>query len=209
MALVYAGLVHAEIVNDERDDIWHWKWNSVLGSYYWEKDVSIRPNIDIKEISCTIKEGQLILEMKVYGVIENSDNMFYYIYYNTTDASYMIWYSNGTGMYVATYGSGGAYGENVTASGNTITATIPLVSTGEKKELWGYAQEWAGDDRSGEYWGDWAPQSTSPWYGSDENVNGNGSDDGGDKKGIPGFEMVLLAGIIAAILLIRRWVYRA
>jgi len=210
MALAYAGLAHAETVADDSNDVWHWKWNGTLGTYSWEQAVTSHPNIDIKELSYTVNGQQVILEMTVYGTIENSDNIWYYAYYNTTDASYWMWYSNGSGMYMATSGTGGAYG-NVTASGDTITATVNAVGTGAKQEFWGYSAEWTGNDKTGEYWGDWAPQDTSPWYGTDGGDGGDGGEDGtdGGGGGIPGFEVAMFAGAVALALIMRRRIPRS
>jgi len=209
-AMLATTLASAEKVTDDTDDVWHWTWNTGLGKFSWAKSTTSKPNIDITELSYTVEGGQAILKMKVKGEIENSEKVAYIVYYNTTDTNYWMSYSNGTGFCMATSGTSMAWG-NVTVSGDTITATVNLVSTGTESEFWGYAAEYTKiGDTSAEWWGDWAPQEESPWYEGDGGDGGDGGEDGenGDGDGgggIPGFEgAVLCISIVIAFVILRR-----
>lgn len=204
LSLVLFPLVAAvsETETDDTNDIWHYKWNESSDTYSWEESTSNKPNIDIRELSYSSEYQQLTLELKVQGTIQNSNDTVYYVFCNTTDATYYMSYSNGQGGCIgtSTVGSGYSLG-NVTASGNTITATVNTVGTGTTEEFYGWAAEYTTlGDTSAEWWGDWAPQSLSPWYGI--NDNGDGDGDGGD--GTPGFELVVIACALAIAIVIKR-----
>lgn len=200
--LVLTGFASAETLTDDTNDVWHWKWHENLGTYEWAHSVTSKPNIDITELSYTIEDHQITFKVKVKGTIENSEKVVYIASYNATDAIYWMTYANGEGT---CWGFSDDYSqmtsENVTASDDTISVTVDMVGTGPKEEFWGYAAEYTGEpmDESAEWWGDWAPQDTSLWYGID---GGNGDDDEGG--GIPGFEFVFLVIAIAIISLKRR-----
>jgi len=201
---IFANFASAEKISDDTNDVYHWTWDTSLGTYKWTHSVTSKPNIDITEISFTTNGQQTILTMKVKGEIENSEKVAYILYYNTTDANYWMSYSNGTGFCMATSGNNMAWG-NATASGNTITATVNLATTGTKLAFWGYAAEYTKlGDTSAEWWGDWAPQEDSPWYSQNGEGNGEGGDGGGG-GGIPGFEVAMLCISIAiAFILLKK-----
>ncbi|KAA0004099.1 MAG: hypothetical protein FE048_00090 [Thermoplasmata archaeon] len=209
IGILLSTVASAGTITDETNDVWHWTWNAGLGRFSWTHSVTSKPNIDITELSYTIEGGQAILKMKVKGTIENSEKVMYIAYYNTTDANYWMTYTNGTGMCMAMSPSGGTWAwGNVTASGDTITAVVNLVGIGTEEEFWGYAVEYTQiKDTSAEYWGDWAPQDTSPWYEGDggEGDGGDGGEDGGGGGGIPGFESAILCmSILIAIAIWRK-----
>ncbi|MEA2054445.1 MAG: hypothetical protein U9O96_04935 [Candidatus Thermoplasmatota archaeon] len=201
---LFAGLASAETITDDTNDVLHWAWNDNLGTYSWSHSVTNKPNIDIKELSCTTDGQQVILKMKVSGAIEDSENIIYGACYNTTDAMYYATYTNGSGMCM---GVPGDYTQissgNVSSSGDTITATVNTAGTGAKSDFYGYAYKYTQfGDTSAEWWGDWIPQDTSPWS-CDEN-NGGGDEGSSGGGGIPGFEIVLLVGAIAIIVALKR-----
>jgi len=201
---IFANFASAEKISDDTDDVYYWTWNESLGTYKWAHSVTTKPNIDITEISFTTNGQQAILTMKVKGTIESSEKVTYLLYYNTTDVNYWMSYSNGTGFCMANSGTGMAWG-NATASGDTITATVNLVPTGTKLAFWGFAAEYTSQfgDKSAEWWGDWAPQDESPWYGQNGEEGGNGG--GGGGGGTPGFEgAIFCMSLLAAFVILSR-----
>lgn len=192
----------AESVSDDTGDVWHWTWNSNLGTYSWAHSASNRPNIDITELSYSVRGQQVILTLKVAGTI-GGDKTLYAAFYNTTDATYYMTYANGTGSCIGISGNYTGFSTgNATASGNTITGTVNLVGTGDKSDFYGYAYEYTTfGDTSGEWWGDWAPQSGSPWYGMDTDDGGDGGGGGGST---PGFEILLALGAIVLVAMMRK-----
>lgn len=202
-----AGFAAAESVSDATGDVWHWTWNSNLGTYSWAPSTASRPNIDITELSYSVNGHQVILTLKVAGTIEG-DKTMYAAFYNTTGATYYMTYANGTGSCMGVSGNYTSFSTgNVTASGNTLTGTVNMVGSGAESNFYGYAYEYANfGDTSGEWWGDWAPQSDSPWYGTGatNNSGDNGGTGGGGGGSTPGFEMVLALGAIALVVMLRK-----
>ena len=191
----------AETITDDNGDVWHWTWNANAGTHTWAHSVSSEPDIDIKEISYSVEGQQVLLKMKVAGDIQGPNNL-YYVAYNTTDAAYYMTYGNGSGMCMGFLenGTGFSYG-NTTVSGDTLIGTTDLLGTGTgvTSGFYGYAYKYSHfGDTSGEWWGDWAPQEQSPWYGTEN------SDNGGNSGGTPGFELVLLVGAIALIAILKK-----
>jgi len=192
-----------ETETDDTGDVWHWKWSENMNSFSWEKSTTSRPNIDITELAYSVDNQQITLQLTVHGSIQDSDDTVYWAYYNTSDASYWMTYHNGQGMCFgsSTADTNFSFG-NATASGDTITATVNAVGTGTKEAFYGWTAEYttSEDVMNAEWWGDWAPQDESPWYGIDNNgdENGNGGDD------TPGFELALIAGAFVIGILAKR-----
>ena len=202
----------AEKITDGKDDIYHWKFDENAGIYSWKKAVTSRDNIDIDEISYEVKNQQVELKLMVHGTIQDAEKIVYWAYYNTTEAIYYLTYTNGNGFCMGSSTSTQEFTwGNATALGNTITGTVNLVGTGSKEEFYGWAGEYTSlGDTSAEWWGDWAPQTMSPWYGTDGNGNGGnggtGAENGDDNGGTPGFDIFVLIGSIAiAMIAVRKY----
>jgi hypothetical protein len=193
-----ASFAMGETVTDSKNDVYHWKWDESNNIYSWKESVTSRSDIDINDLIFDEVGQNVILTLTVHGTIKNSENIVYWAYYNTTDSFYSMSYTNGTGfcMGSSSITTDFSWG-NTTVSGNKITGTVKAVGTGQKEAFYGWAGEYTKlGDTSAEWWGDWAPQDASPWYGLDEN--------GGDNGGTPGFEILLITGAIVALVLIKK-----
>jgi hypothetical protein len=169
-----------------------------------------KPNIDITELSATVNGDQLTLVLTVSGTIENSEKIVYWVWYNTTDTSYMAWWVNGTGMGYGSNNSGGYVFGEVSASGGTITATFNTTGITAEESLYGYAYEYTtltGDTTTNEWWGDWIPNSGSPYKQTSDNGDTDDDQTGGSDSGskTPGFEIpLLITALVVALIMIRR-----
>jgi hypothetical protein len=204
----------ATSVSDGTGDVWH--WTNTGTAWSWVGNVGNKPNVDIKEISYEVNDAKITLKLEVAGSIQTSDKVGYYLWYNSTDTVYTMTYMNGQG---GAYGVKGgnfmnsSYTQNVTISGDTLSAVLDVVGDTSQVELWGMAVEYTTfRDTTAEWWGDWAPNSKLPFTpGTGGNTDGNNTDDNtndGNNTGkkTPGFEVipVIAAVAIAAILLRRR-----
>jgi hypothetical protein len=204
----------AETITDGTGDVYHWTQTGT--SWSWKANIGDKPNIDITQIYYTVSENQLTLTMKVVGTIQNSDNIIYWVYYNSTDTSYWMSWSNGTGfgyaMITQQEGETGNFelAENVTASGNTLSATFNILGDTSNVKIWGWAHEYTEmNNVAKEWWGDWAPNTEFPYQiepngGTQNNTDGNNSNDSGTQKKTPGFELIIVVCSIAMILLWKR-----
>jgi hypothetical protein len=201
----------ATSISDGTGDIWHWAQTGT--SWSWQGNVGNKPNIDITEVSYTVNEDKITLSLTVSGTIQTSDKVVYWVYYNTTDSTYWFTYTNGTGFGMGMQGMNITSGENVTVSGNSISVELDVVGDTTDVELWGWAHEYTSDSpTTGEWWGDWAPNSK--FTGDmDDDTNGdtgddtNGDDGNGDtaKPSTPGFELfAVIAAVAVALILLRR-----
>ncbi len=189
MALLGAGLADAATVDDDTDDVLHWKWSENMEGYAWTHAVTDRPNIDITELSYMVDGDMLMLTMTVQGEIEEADDVWYWAEYNTSDATYTMTYVNGSGTHMARGSNDVRFG-NVSATGDTITASVELLGSDGRVSFKGWAASGYSRQTSGEYWQDWAPQEYAP------DINrGNGGD-----GGVPGFTLLLVLGGLAAVL---------
>ena len=200
-------------VTDPIGDVMHWRHTDT--TWGWETNIGNKPNIDITEISYIVVEDQVTLSFEVAGTITNSDLVSYWAYLNTTDSNYMLYWTNGEGTGWAMSTSGDSfqmdYSPDITASGNTITATYDAIGTFTSDiNLWGWAVEYTvyGDTMS-DWWADWAPNEESPYY---EQYRGEDDPDPVDDPtdpsrpappdGTPGFELFALITAFAAIVFI-------
>ena len=205
LVMLVAGGVSAVTIPDGTDDIFHWQWDDNLDAYSWKKDTSDEPNIDIIQITEQASNGRLTLTLKVDGVIEESNDIWYWLWYNTTDAYYYLSYSNGSGDLVG-LGTGTNYSQfmegDVAVSDDTITGTIDLIGSGTVVKFWGWAA--IGYSLSGgshEYWQDWAPEAYSPASDNEDDNGGGEEEDGGST---PGFGFVMITSILVALALLER-----
>jgi hypothetical protein len=227
LLLTFVKITSAEA--DGQGDVYHYKVSTDGVTWIYEESTETKNDIDIKEISYSIDGTTLTVTMEVYGTIRTSMNYAYIFYYNTSDAFYLFqWFGTGgiaTGLdfdYVdvenpleimehQTIGT-------LTASESTLTGEIELLGESAASGVWGYATEYLVDFLSitdfsqVEWWGDYWPNTYAPWYGSETNGDGDGTDngptatgDGSDGDETPGFEIItLIAAIAVAIILLRK-----
>ncbi|MBC7080750.1 MAG: hypothetical protein H5T44_00630 [Thermoplasmatales archaeon] len=195
-ALIFLGSVHAEKIADKQNDVMYVEWNENLNSY--KAISSNKPNIDIKEISYEISNGGIILKLKVYGKIENSDKVFYWMYLNTTGRSYYIVFSNQTEICYSIKGediSTCMQGE-IEYEDDTIFAKFETAELGDIKEFFAYSSEYEKIGVDNKWHGDWAPDKFAPAFEKEQEEEQKTK----EKKGLPGFELIFLLFALALIL---------
>lgn len=212
----------AETITDPTGDVWHHPNNGTEGS--WSGTVTNKPNIDITQISKTVKGKQLIVNLTVAGTIQYSSQVYYWAYCNTSDTSCNMYWVNGAGGgSVFVQNGGGGYNVTFTVSGNTLSAVFYIFGGSTTiVDLWGSAAEYTQlgpGATTHEWWGDWAPNTKIPFNttqngnpgntpGTNPGNTNNGNTTGGNNAGkkTPGFEVlpVIAAVGIATILLRRR-----
>lgn len=203
-------IASATSVNDPTGDVWH--WSQTGSTWSWVGGIGNKPEIDITRVSGIINGFNLTLSLTVVGTIPFSQNISYWVWYNTTEASYSISWSNnrGIGFALLEDGSGSYYIKNLNVSGHTLSAVFKVFSNASATDLWGRAAEYTAtqetNQTAGEWWGDWAPNSKIPFSiapGGNPGNNTGGNDTG---KKTPGFEVlpVIAAVVVAAVLLRRR-----
>lgn len=162
-----SGTVSADSFQDPMNDVAHWA--GYLGTWGWtDIDIGDHPNVDIKEIRQSIENGKMVIELEVYGSIQDSQLYYYYFAFNTSDAYYMVTWSNGAGggLGMNTAGQFITAQPDISKSGATISATFDLVGeAADALEFWGYAWQYTnfGDIVNAEWWGDWVPNTYQPF----------------------------------------------
>jgi len=216
--------------SDSTGDIWHYKQSET--EWTWERFTGEKPNIDITDISYTTTDSQLTITMTVAGTIEDKPGLAYYVYIvrNTTGVGNLAYYTNGL-YYVWGDTMESAHSETVSHAGSdTITFTMNYSDPSGIVGVWGYAYEVAdvNTGTSGEYWGDWAPDTYFPAYdqyygdtgdqGADDNETGGDTGDqtdsdttdetggtsGNSKDGTPGFELLFVFLALITLIFIKR-----
>jgi hypothetical protein len=87
-------------------------------------------NIDITEIKSHASGTDIIIELTVLGVIENTSGITYHIEVFGEPEHGSVWYGN-TGMPVVTYPDGGVNMTGATVvGGNTVRGIIPITHAG-------------------------------------------------------------------------------
>ena len=186
------------------------------GQLSWQNYSGEKPNIDIIAISYEVNEDKLTLMLKVDGIVEQSVNISYYMYYITGATSYLMFYYNGDGFVTKSTTSGQSLiTQAVNISENSIHATFNINESGNSTNIifWGTATEYTEyGNESKDWWGDWVPNSyfhvktksdqneSGDDYESNETVNNsnninetetdNDFTDVSDKT--PGFELIML-----------------
>lgn len=204
----------AEQITDGAGDVYHWSQTGTVWS--WRTNIADKPDIDIKEISYAINDDKITLTLKVYGSIQTSEKVGYYMWYNSTDTVYMVSYVNGEGAAFGMKGMNFTSEQNVTVSADALSVVLDVLGDTSKVELWGYAVEYTTTfgDQMNEWWGDWAPNDKFIGDTGDDDTDDGTSDDGTDETddgsesqpSTPGFEVlaVLVACGVAFILLRKR-----
>jgi len=249
IVLIFSGMVMiSNAEEDTQGDVWHHKVSADGTTWTYEESTVEKNDIDIKEISYSSDGTTLTVTMEVYGTIQSSANYAYMFYFNTSDATYIFTYVAGVASaigydwdYYLDMGSFDpmdvldhmTFDGALTAEGSNLTGTVSLLGTDEASATWGYATEYLVDytEITGqvEWWGDYWPDTFSPWYGIDTGDDDTGDDDtgdddtgdddtgdddtgdddtgesnGGTEEKTPGFELLTLIAAIAIALIILR-----
>jgi hypothetical protein len=201
----------ATSISDGTNDVWHWAQSLSGTGWSWQGNVGNKPNIDITEVSYTVNQDKITLSLKVSGVIQTSDKVVYWVYYNSTDTTYWLSYTNGSG---GGFGMKGVMNitsvDNVTISGDTLSVILDVLGDTSKVELWGYAVEYTTTvgDQTNEWWGDWAPNEKFAYNTGTDGTDGTDGtpkdNESGSKTKTPGFELVLVLAAVAVALIILR-----
>jgi len=202
-----------ETESDPTGDVAHWEYTA--NNWGWNYNIGNKPNIDITELSYGVSGGKLTVTIKVDGTIQTSGNSLYYIMMNTSDANYLATWSEGEGGGFATSVGDGEmkydFDPEVKASGGTLSFVFNETGSDYSSvEFWGYAAEYVEmGDVSAEWWGDWAPETSSPFWGEGGDGDGDGDGGGADQQnpptGTPGFEAIaVLAALGVAFIALRR-----
>jgi len=211
---------NAETLSDPTGDVWHWNYTDAI----WNMKHVSRSDIDITEISYTTSGEQVILSLKVGGLISDSELVTYTAHVNTSDSTYMLMWNSGEGFGLGSSTEEGSYQMDfdpvVTVNGDTISATFDIVGTFSTGiELWGFVTEYSelGNGMTAEWWGDWAPDDNDPYFGQnsddDDDDTTPGDDDDDDTTPptpptpptTPGFEILtLIAAIGIALIALRK-----
>ena len=191
------------------------------GQLAWQNYSGEKPNIDIISISYEVNEDKLTLMLKVDGIVEQSVNTSYHMYYINEVAIYLMFYHNGDGFVTKSTNSGQSLiTQTINTSENSIYATFNINESGNNTNiiLWGTATEYTEfGNESKDWWGDWVPNSyfyvkiksdqneSGDDYESNETVDNsnkiNETETDNDFTDIPdktpGFELIML--LVAAV----------
>jgi len=172
---------------DSTGDLFHRKVDATdITGWSFEEYTGDKPNIDITDLSYTTTDTQLTITMTVAGVIEDKQGLAYYAYIlrDTVGAGNIAYYTNSF-YYVWGDTQESATSDMTSRAGtDTITFTIDYADPGSITGVWGFTYEVADiqASTSGEYWGDWAPNTYFPaydqFYGGDSEDEGTGEDEG-------------------------------
>jgi len=228
MLVLSSAVVSAETITDGQNDV----IKSTGGGTYLSGQTS--PEVDIKEITCTIEGTTLTLELEMYGDIQLVSPYAYYVTVETTDFQYSINIFDGSPGASVFDNAGSDYlpdEPEPTIDGTTISAVFETQGDVTIEEIFGHAEYLVQEMLQ-----DWAPDSRNPLYdfiNGDDDTGGDdtggddtggddtgGDDTGGDDTGdegngdddtvqtpprTPGFEtLIMIAAISLAFILIKR-----
>jgi hypothetical protein len=96
-------------------------------------------NVDILGMKSYAQGTDVVVELRVRGVIEDSSEIVYWAYILHQGSGWGVYYSNGTG--IVYYFGGGSSTSGVSKSGNTLTGIIAQANAGSESnfEIFGYA----------------------------------------------------------------------
>ena len=208
----------AESISDPSGDVAHWNYSQT--TWGWQYNIGNKPDIDITELKQRISGDKMIIEMVVEGSIQTSELYSYSAWFNTSDAYYMFYWSNGEGGGFAMNTLGGINFSqaDVEITGNTLSATFDIIGEDNTAEFfWGYAWQYTNiaDVTTAEWWGDWAPNEESPFYGdvtgeTDDTEDTSDTSDSGKENNeksteTPGFTIIIMfIALIAFIFVMKR-----
>ncbi len=180
--------------------------------------IESRPQVDITELSVSVRGNTVVLSLTVAGGIQVSDDIMYSAYVNTTDTRYTMLLNNNEYIMAAavnrSYGSYLYANESVTVSGDTLSAVINLRGSSSMDAIFGIAQEREiyQDGITGNVWIDNAKFSfVSNSTDIDENTTSNtGKNNTNNNTGTlpgektPGFELFLVIVAVSTIIILFR-----
>jgi len=202
MLVLFSGVVSAQTISDDQNDV----IKSQSGSSTFQTKQT-KPDVDVKQITCTITNDTLTLELEIYGTIQQISPYMYYAAVNTTDYQYTIIMNDGAAStFVIDPVDFEPVSDNpkLVVGEHTISAVFETQGDATIEEIFGYAK-YSNIYISPDMYQDWAPDSRGPVGSFDT----GGTDDAGkttSKPSTPGFEAIAaIAAIgIASFLLKRR-----
>ncbi len=190
----------AETIIDGKNDVYHKRISDGTWGYIYTDN---KDNIDITEVFYEVNDNKLTLTVKVDGVIEDSKNVLYYVFYMSKDASYLMMYSNGSGVLYCDNDYNISNNAIVKKTLNdTITGECSLFRTDTSKvDLYGTAYQYTDTENpDSELWVDWNPDDHSGIVLDTNSSDTNKNTD----NGTPGFNAIILFGAIVILLILLR-----
>lgn len=209
MLMLSSGVASAQTINDGQNDVL--KTNAAGTGFLTGQS---KPDIDIKQITCTISGSTLILELEIYGTIQQMSPYGYFATVITTDFQYDISMWDGDGSADVSEKAGSDYlpdDPELVIGEHTIRAVFETQGDATIVEVFGHAtyivnpmeQDWAPDSRG--------PEGSFDTGGDDTGGDDTGGDDTGDdnntvkKPSTPGFEAIaVIAAVGVALILLKR-----
>jgi hypothetical protein len=201
MLVLSSGVVSAQTISDDQNDV----IKSQSGSSTFQTKQT-KPDVDVKQITCTVAGETLTLELEIYGNIQQISPYMYYAAVNTTDYQYIIIMGDGQ---PSTFVTGPAGSDHISdnpklvVGEHTISAVFKTHGNATIVEIFGYAK-FSNIYISPDMYQDWAPDSRGPKGSFDT----GGTDDAGkttSKPSTPGFEaIVAITAIGVAFILLKR-----
>ena len=184
LLILLGAAVTCPAISDSTGDVWHYTYSET--GWTWERYAGEKSNIDITDISYTTAGGKTTVTLTVAGNIVDSQNVYYYIYVVSESLSSFAYYSNGLEYIIDPVSAGSNTGSKAGSSSWSVTFNVD-VSNGSYS-VYGYALEYtdAYQGTSGEYWGDWAPDTYFPAYDTyygDTTGGTEGGETGGNETG--------------------------
>jgi hypothetical protein len=206
MLVLSSGVVSAQTISDGQNDV----IKSQLGSSTFQTKQT-KPDVDVKQITCTITGDNLTLELEIYGTIQQISPYTYYAAVNTTDYQYIIIMGDGRASTFVTDPAGSDYfldNPELVVGEHTISAVFETHGNATIVEIFGYAK-YSSIYISPDMYQDWAPDSRGPKGSFDTGGDDTGgTDDAGkntSKPSTPGFEAIAaIAAIGIAFILLKR-----
>jgi hypothetical protein len=226
MLVLSSAVVSAEPITDGQNDI-----IKTTGPGTFATDQS-KPEIDIKQITCTIDDTTLTLELEIWdaGTIQQAEHYMYFATVNTTDFKYDISLMDGgrADIFDRTNPDNMPDAPDLEIGTHSIKAVFQLQGSSTIEELWGWAtyvsdplyQDWAPDNRGpeGSFGEDTPPEddddtdddttdddTTDDTTDDDTTDDDATDDDDEDSDDTPGFEAIaVIAAVGIALILLKR-----
>jgi len=212
MLVLSSGVASAQTITDGQNDV----IKSTGGATF--QTGQSKPDVDVKQITCTIDGTTLTLELEIYGTIQQANPYAYFATVETTDFQYDISMFYGDGSADVSDNAGSDYlpdNPELVVGEHTMSAVFEIQGDATIVEIFGHATY-----QVTEMLQDWAPDSRNPLYSEigdtgDNDTGGNdtgddGNDNGGNngntsKPSTPGFEAIaVIAAVGLALILLKR-----
>jgi hypothetical protein len=198
MLVLSSGVVSAQTISDGQNDV----IKSQMGSSFQTKQT--KPDVDVKQITCTITGDTLTLELEIYGTIQQISPYTYYAAVNTTDYQYIIIMGDGRASTIVADPAGSDYfldNPEPVVGEHTISAVFETHGNATIVEIFGYAK-YSSISISPDMYQDWAPDSRGPEVSFD---TGGDASKTTSNPSTPGFEAIAaIAAIGIAFILLKR-----